>query len=102
MNMRDLLVFGCTGLIVGICITLVMGFVVFPAGLGGARSLAGPGLLILGLVAVVTSVSALVGGLFGGRLANEGGRGGQILMATIVGIMFALPISCIAFWYSGW
>ncbi len=63
-------------------------------------SLADPA--ILWIVGLLTALAALIGGLVGGQLSREGGRSSQIMMAVIVGIMLALPISCIGFWVTGW
>ena len=65
---------------------------------------AGPGLpLIIGLVLLVISPAALVGGLVGSRIPKEGGRTEQILMAAIIGVILALPFACYGFWFfTGW
>src|SRR5687767_5488530 len=103
MNIRQLLVFAGTGIVAGLAITTAMGFIFFPTLMGQINfsgSLAD--LAILWLVGVPTALAALVGGLVGGRLSLEGGRSSQIMMAIIVGIMLALPVSCIGFWVTGW
>ena len=103
MKIRQLLLFAGAGLLAGAVITIAMGFVFFPTLMGPIQfSGSAADLLILGLVGLPTSIAALVGGLVGGRLVNEGGRGGQIIMAIIVGIMLALPVSCIGFWVTAW
>ena len=103
MKMRQHALFACIGWIAGVGSTLGMGFVIFPAIVPGTH-FAGTGLdwLILGLVAIPASTAALIGGLVGGRLANEGGRNTQLLMAALIGVMLAMPVSCVAFWVTGW
>jgi hypothetical protein len=103
MKIRQLLLFAGTGLLAGVVTTIAMGFIFFPTLMGKIDfSGSAADLLILGFVGLPTAVAALVGGLVGGRLINEGGRGGQIVMAIIVGIMLALPVSCIGFWITAW
>jgi hypothetical protein len=103
MKIRQLLLFAAAGLLAGAVITIGMGFIFFPTLMGKIDfSGSGADLLILAFVGLPTSIAALVGGLVGGRLINEGGRGGQIVMAIIVGIMLALPVSCIGFWITAW
>jgi len=58
--------------------------------------------IVLAIVLLIVSPAALVGGLIGGRMPREGGRGSQILLAVIMGIVLAMPFSCLGFWYTGW
>src|SRR5438105_702528 len=103
MKTRDQLMFALTGWIAGILITLGVGFVIFPAIMQGDRfALTATNILILTLVLILVSPAALVGGWVGGRLPKEGGQTSQIIFAAIIGIVLALPFSCLGFWYSGW
>jgi hypothetical protein len=54
------------------------------------------------LVVILVSPATLLGGLIGGRALKEGGRTGQLIMAAVVGVIAAIPLSCIAFYYTGW
>lgn len=100
---RQLLLFAGAGLLAGALITIAMGFIFFPTLMGQLQFTGSAAdMAILVFVGLPTSVAALVGGLAGGRLINEGGRSGQIIMAIIVGIMLALPVSCIGFWVTAW
>jgi hypothetical protein len=103
MNLRQQVVFAFAGWLAGVGMLLAVAFVIFPAVLGGTRfSGSAAELLILGIVGVVASVAALLGGVIGGRVVSEGGYRGQIIMAALVGALLALPVSCVAFWYTGW
>jgi hypothetical protein len=103
MTLRENLLFALTGWLAGVCIMLGVGFIIFPALVGTPHSFgAGPDRFILLLVVLLVSPAALVGGLVGGRLPKEGGQFGQLLMAAIAGIMAAVPVSCVGFWYTGW
>jgi hypothetical protein len=82
---------------------LATALIVFPALLGTPKSLrTWPDLFVFALVLLVVSPAALLGGLIGSRAPREGGRGVQLLMAAIVGVIAAVPLSCVAFWYTGW
>jgi len=103
VKIRQLLLFAGTGLLAGVIIMLAMAFLIFPAVMGSPHfSGSVPDLLLLGLVGLPTSVAALVGGLVGGRVVNEGARSGQIMMAIIVGALLALPVSCVGLWVTAW
>jgi hypothetical protein len=103
MTLREHLLFAFTGWLAGVCVMLGVGFIIFPALVGTPHSFgAGADRLILGLVVLLVSPAALVGGLVGGRLPKEGGRVGQLLMAAIAGVIAAVPLSCVGFWYTGW
>lgn len=103
MNIRQHVIVAGIGWIVGVAITIAMALVIFPTLVPGAPfSGSTPELLMIGLVGLPASLAALIGGLVGGRVASEGGRRGQILMAVIVGVMLALPVSCVGFWVVGW
>ena len=103
MNIREHLLFALTGWVAGIIVVIGIGYIVFPAVVAGARPLSiAPNLLILTIVLLIVSPAALVGGLIGGRMPREGGRGSQILLAVIMGIVLAMPFSCLGFWYTGW
>lgn len=104
MNLRHNLVNAGVGWLAGVGIVLIVGFVIFPAIITNVTHFAGTAVdwALLGIVFIPASIAALAGGMVGGRLAIEGGRGGQLLLAAIVGAVFASPISCLSFWYSGW
>lgn len=103
MTIRSSLLCALIGWLAGLCVTLVTGFVIFPALLGDQPSLGiRAELLILVVVLLLVTPAALIGGLIGGRLPREGGKSGQLLMAGIIGIIVALPFSCVGFWFSGW
>lgn len=102
-NVRLFLIFAVAGLLAGALITIAMGFIFFPTLMGQIQfSGSAADLAILAFVGLPTSIAALVGGMVGGRLVNEGGRTGQIIMAIIVGVILALPVSCIGFWVTAW
>ncbi len=103
MTIRSSLLFALVGWLAGLCAALGTGFVIFPALMGNPPALGmGVQLLILGTVLLLVTPAALIGGLIGGRLPQEGGKGVQLVMAAILGVIAALPFSCIGFWYSGW
>ncbi|HEX5691428.1 MAG TPA: hypothetical protein VFX76_15545, partial [Roseiflexaceae bacterium] len=103
MGARDNMIFAGIGWLAGICLMLAIGFVIFPALDGVRRPCLGmPDVLILGLVLLLVTPFALAGGLVGARLPREGGRNSQLIMAAICGILLAVPLSCLVFWYSGW
>ena len=102
MTLRDNVRFACIGWLAGVLVTL--GLVVFVApSLIGARPIrSGSDLAILGLIVLLVAPATLLGGLLGGRLPREGGRSVQIVMAAIIGGLFAIPFSCAALWFTGW
>lgn len=102
MKLRQNLLFALTGWVVGILITLAMGLFILPATIGGPPTFETPDLLLLTFVVLVVSPFALAGGVIGGHLPKEGGRGDQIFMAIMLALVLAAPFSCIAFYYSGW
>ena len=103
MSIRSSMLFALVGWLAGLCATLGNGFVIFPALVGNPPALGlGAQFLILGAVLLLVTPAALIGGLIGGRLPKEGGRNGQLIMAGILGVLAALPLSCVGFWYSGW
>jgi hypothetical protein len=103
MRLRYNLFFAGIGWLAGVCLMLASGFVIFPALDGDKRPVFGmPDVLILGLVLLLVTPAALAGGLVGARLPREGGRNSQLLMAAICGVLLAVPLSCLVFWYSGW
>src|SRR5215510_774917 len=103
MTMRENLLFALTGWVAGLCSTLGVALVAFPAVMGDTRSISTwPDLLLFGLIVLLISPFTLVGGLLGGRVPREGGRSGQLIMAAIIAMVAAVPFSCVAFWYTGW
>ncbi len=96
--------YALTGWIAGAVATLVLGLswpIIFPAIVRPEHYYgAGPGLIpILGIVLVLASPMAAIGGLIGGNLALEGGEGGQRLIAIIFGIIFSFPCNCGGLWF---
>jgi hypothetical protein len=103
MTMRRNLLFALIGWVAGLCSILGMALIVFPILLGIRKSIStAPDLLAFALVLLLVSPAALLGGLIGGRVPREGGRSGQLIMAAVVAIIAAVPVSCILFWYTGW
>jgi len=104
MNMRNTLIDAGIGWLAGAGISLAMGFIVFPAIITNVIHFSGSTAdwIVLGIVLIPVSIASLAGGLVGGRMAIEGGRGGQLLMAAIVGALLAAPVSRLGFWYSAW
>jgi hypothetical protein len=103
MTIRENLLFALTGWIVGLCCILGIALIVFPVFFGISKSISTlPDLLAFVLVVILVSPAALLGGLLGGRALKEGGRTGQLIMAGVVGAIAAVPLSCIAFYYTGW
>jgi hypothetical protein len=103
MTLRDNLLFALTGWAAGLCSILAIALIIFPVFFGISKSIrALPDLLAFLLVVLLVSPAALAGGLIGSRVTKEGGRSTQLIMAAVVGIMAAVPLSCIAFWYTGW
>src|SRR5262245_16949393 len=103
MTFRDNLLFALTGWAAGLCCVLGIALVVFPIFFGISKSISTlPDLLAFVLVVILVSPAALLGGLIGGRAVKEGGGHGQLSMAGVVGMIAAVPLSCIAFYYTGW
>ena len=103
MTIRQNLVFALVGWVVGLCSILAIALIVFPVFFGISKAIRTlPDLLAFALVALLVSPAALIGGLVGGRALKEGGRTGQLIMAALFGIIAAVPLSCIAFYYTGW
>jgi hypothetical protein len=103
MTIRQNLLFALTGWVAGVCGIAATALLVFPALLGTPKSIRSlPDLLAFALVMLLVSPAALLGGLIGGRAPREGGRVGQLIMAAIVAVVAAVPLSCVAFWYTGW
>ena len=103
MTIRQNLLFALTGWVAGLCSILAIALIIFPIFFGISKSIRTlPDLLAFALVVLLVSPAALLGGLIGSRATREGGRNGQLIMAAVVGIIAAVPLSCIAFWYTGW
>jgi len=103
MSLRQQLAFAGIGWLSGILGVAIVGFVIMPAVLGTAASLAAPeSPILLALVVMLCTPAALAGGFVGGRLTQEGGLGGQLIMAALIGLFLTIPVSCISFWYLGW
>jgi hypothetical protein len=102
------LVFALTGWVVSAVAIVGVGLIwpaVFPAIIRINHYYGiGPSLLtIIELAIVFASPGGLLGGVVGSRLPREGGRNEQLLMAGIMGIIFALPFACFGLWFfTGW
>lgn len=103
MTLRQNLQFALVGWVAGLCSVLAIALIIFPVFFGISKSISTlPDLVAFALVALLVSPAALLGGLIGSRATREGGRSGQLIMAAVVGIMAAVPLSCVAFYYTGW
>jgi hypothetical protein len=58
--------------------------------------------LLLGLIILIASPAALVGGIVGGRMLREGGAFEQRVLAALIGGILSMPLSCVAIWQIGW
>jgi hypothetical protein len=92
------------GWLTGIVTTLVLGViwpVIFPAIVRVEHYYeAGPGLLlIMGMVLIVASPPAILGGLIGGALAIEGGDRGRRMIAIVLAVVFTLPCAGWGYWF---
>ncbi len=102
------LAFAMTGWIVGAIATVVVGLswpTIFPAIVVVEHYYgAGPSLLTIIVFSIIlASPGGLAGGLIGSRLPKEGGQTEQFIMAAIMGIVFALPFTCMGLWFfTGW
>lgn len=92
-----------SGWIAGLAITAGFSFLwqqIFPV---MDRTGQGPGMLmVLGLILLGISPLAIAGGVIGGRMPKEGGRGQQVVYSMLFGALFALPFACFLFWYTAW
>lgn len=52
----------------------------------------------LAIAILIATPAALVGGIVGGRISQEGGDRAQRLVAIIFGIIFSIPFSCYILW----
>lgn len=103
MKLRDTLTFAGVGLGAGIIAVVLVGYVIFPTVIGdGVEQRGGAALLVLAMAMLLISPAALLGGLLGGRMIMEGGRGSQLIMAALLGIVATIPFACISLWYLGW
>lgn len=96
--------YAITGWVAGVMSTLGLGLawpIIFPAIVRPERYYGdGPGLLqILGIVLILATPTALLGGLIGSRLSIEGGERGQRLLAIIFGIIFSAPCGGVGLWF---
>jgi hypothetical protein len=59
----------------------------------------GPTFIQVTLMAIlVASPAALIGGIVGGRVSIEGGRGAQRMVSVVFAIIFSIPFTCYMFW----
>lgn len=96
--------YAVTGWIAGIISSVIIGFTwpkIFPAIINISHYYGeGPNLItIIGIVLLVMSPAALIGGLIGGRVSLEGGERSQRLIAAIFGIIFTVPVGCGVYMY---
>jgi hypothetical protein len=92
------------GWIAGVLAALVLGLIwpfIFPAFVRVEHYYgAGPSIpVIMGMVVLVASLPALLGGLVGGALAVEGGDGARRMLAIVLGILFSIPCSVWGYWF---
>ncbi|MFK7800227.1 MAG: hypothetical protein AB8G95_01220 [Anaerolineae bacterium] len=104
MNWRKDLSYALTGWLGGLAAVLILGLswpIIFPAIINVENYYgSGPGLpAILGIVASVITLPALIGGLIGGRVSVEGGERGQRTFAVIFGILLSSPLICFGLWF---
>jgi len=103
MAFQHYLRFAGIGWISGMLWVVLLAFVIMPNVFGSSASLAsGADQLILGLVLLITTPEAMLGGIIGARMMREGGAASQAVMAAVMGALFTLPIGCIGLWYLGW
>jgi|HigsolmetaAR201D_1030396.scaffolds.fasta_scaffold10913_2 hypothetical protein len=101
--LKQILLFAGVGALGGFVIMIGMGFIFFPTLLGQLNFTGSEtDMAILKAVALPTAIAALIGGVIGGQISNEGGRSSQVMMAVILGIVLATPVSCLGFWVTGW
>jgi hypothetical protein len=104
LNWRTNLSFALTGWLGGFAATLILGLswpIIFPAIVNVEHYYeTGPGLLsIFGVVLLVITIPALIGGFIGGRVSVEGGKFGQRVFAAIFGILLSAPFICYGLWF---
>jgi hypothetical protein len=100
MPIREQLLWALIGWLVGIGSVFAVGLVILPIVLP-TRAVGGEWILF-GIVLLIVSPFALLGGWVGGRLPREGGRGSQRTFAALSGLLLSMPATCITFWYAGW
>ena len=104
MDLRRNISYAFTGWIGGLIGTLILGLawpIIFPAIVNIDHYYeSGPNLLtILGIVLLVVTPAALIGGVIGGRVSVEGGERGQRIFAVIFGILLSSPCACGGLWF---
>jgi hypothetical protein len=57
--------------------------------------------LIILILLVLTPIT-IAGGVIGGRIPREGGKGQMLIYAILFGVLFSIPFSCFLFWYTAW
>jgi hypothetical protein len=92
------------GWLAGVLATLLLGLLwpfIFPAFVRVEHYYgAGPSIpMIMGMVVLVASLPALLGGLVGGALSVEGGDRARRTLACVLGILFATPCAAWGFWF---
>jgi hypothetical protein len=108
MKIYQSLSYALTGWVAGVVATVGLGFLwptIFPAIVRIDHYYgAGPGLpMIIAMVTIFASPTALFGGLIGGWIPREGGRTDEFIMAVIFGLLFAVPFACYGLWFfTGW
>jgi len=95
--------FALTGWIAGVGFALFLGLawpIIFPAIVRPEHYYGdGPSLLqVVAFAILIMTPAALVGGIVGGRISQEGGDRGQRIFAIIFGIIFSVPFSCYVLW----
>ena len=108
MKIPRALLFALTGWLVSVVAIIGIGLLwptIFPAIVRTEHYYGvGPNLpAILGLAIIFGSPAALVGGIIGSRIPKEGGQTEQLIMASIFGVILALPFACMGLWFfTGW
>lgn len=104
MKLASNLRFALSGWIAGVAATILLGLVwpqIMPAIVNVEHYYgAGPGIwVIMGIVLLLASPAAAVGGFIGSRIPREGGRREQQLAAVVTGIVLAMPFACYGLWF---
>jgi hypothetical protein len=103
MKFTNYLLYALVGWLAGLVMTVAFSWfwqAIFPV---IERTGQGAGLpIVLSIILFLVTPLAIAGGIIGGRLQREGGRGSQLLFAAIFGVLFIIPVSCFLFWYTGW
>jgi uncharacterized membrane protein len=90
------------GWLAGVVCLSMISYVILPAVIG-SRPQQNPGSQALFTLALVLiSPFAMVGGIFGGKMQQEGGSSSQWPLAALAGACATIPLACVGLWMSGW